>query len=176
MCLKDPWSWPAAILLFLLPLWCWEMLPHVGFSVFLHLFRNFGLLFPFSYHGIYSICGFLYPVSLRAIHVQYRKQSLFPQTTNWFSFSQVFFFPESSWPHLSHKWSLLIRARTWWASNLIFADNSFSTSGICWLVWCSVGFGLFLRCFFSSPLPVLEFLLQGKVCLDGFISCGEVGF
>lgn len=48
--------------------------------------------FPFSYHGIYSICGFLYPVSLRAIQVQYLKQSLFPQTTNCFSFSQVFFF------------------------------------------------------------------------------------
>lgn len=76
------------------------------------------------------------------------------------------FFSESAWPHLSHKWSFLIRARTLWASNLIFADNSFSTTGVGWLVWCCLVF------FF----PFWSFCCREKVCLDGFISCGGAGF
>lgn len=108
-------------------------------------------------------------------HVQDLKQSLFHKTANWFSFPQVF-----SWvvlTHLSQKWSFLIRARTWWASNLIFADNSFSTSGVFWmadLVFCWFGFVYFFL--FFPLLSFLEFLLWGKVCLDRLISCGEVGF
>lgn len=74
------------------------------------------------------------------------------------------FFPELSWLHLSHKWSL-IRARAWWASNLIFTDNSFSTTGVGWF-----GFVFFLFPSFLSGVSA-----AGKLCLDGFISCGEVG-
>lgn len=148
MCLKDPWSWPAAILLFLLPLWCWEMLPHVVFFVFLHLFRNFGLLFPFQISWYLLNMWILVPRESQSNTSSVSQAVPVPTNYKLIFLLSGFFFPESSWPHLSHKWSLLIRARTWWASNLIFADNSFSTSGICWLVWCSVCFGLFFEVFF----------------------------
>lgn len=121
------------------------------FYFFSHLFRNFGFLFPFTYHDICSICGFLYPVSFKQYTCSVSQA--IPVSTNCkLIFLLSSFFPKLSWPHLSQKWSLLIRARTWWASNIIFADNSCSSSGVFWLVdlvFCWLGFVYFFLFFLS---------------------------